>query len=139
MSTALTASPSLASVRTAADVSAPASFVVESYYRIRWGSEEEFMALFRKNHVPFLRRQLEKGILLEVRLEAPQDELEAAFAATAKAPIVKGFAVGRTIFVHAAEQWLAGKMSDDEAVADMASRFEQLTEAWLAARGRKAA
>ena len=34
---------------------------------------------------------------------------------------------------------LAGKMSDDEAVADMVSRFEQLTEAWLAARGRKAA
>jgi 5-dehydro-2-deoxygluconokinase len=79
-----------------------------------------------------------RGIVL-LGLEAPQDELEAAFAATAKAPIVKGFAVGRTIFVHAAEQWLAGKMSDDEAVADMASRFEQLTEAWLAARGRKAA
>ncbi|TIU68730.1 MAG: DUF2090 domain-containing protein, partial [Mesorhizobium sp.] len=37
------------------------------------------------------------------------------------------------------EQWLAGKMSDDEAVTDMASRFERLTEAWLAARGRKAA
>ncbi|MCZ8543637.1 5-dehydro-2-deoxygluconokinase [Mesorhizobium qingshengii] len=79
-----------------------------------------------------------RGVVL-LGLEAPQDELEAAFAATAKAPIVKGFAVGRTIFVHAAEQWLAGKMSDDEAVADMASRFEQLTEAWLAARGRKAA
>lgn len=79
-----------------------------------------------------------RGIVL-LGLEAPQDELEAAFAATAKAPIVKGFAVGRTIFVHAAEQWLAGKMSDDEAVADMALRFEQLTEAWLAARGRKAA
>jgi 5-dehydro-2-deoxygluconokinase len=79
-----------------------------------------------------------RGVVL-LGLEAPQDELEAAFAATAKAPIVKGFAVGRTIFVHAAEQWLAGKMSDDEAIADMASRFEQLTEAWLAARGRKAA
>ena len=79
-----------------------------------------------------------RGVVL-LGLEAPQDELEAAFAATAKAPIVKGFAVGRTIFVHAAEQWLSGKMSDDEAVADMASRFEQLTEAWLAARGRKAA
>lgn len=48
-------------------------FVVESYYRIRWGSEEEFMALFRKNHVPFLRRQLEKGVLLDVKLEAPRD------------------------------------------------------------------
>jgi len=79
-----------------------------------------------------------RGIVL-LGLEAPQDELEAAFAATAKAPIVKGFAVGRTIFVHAAEQWLAGRMSDDEAIADMASRFERLTEAWLAARGRKAA
>ncbi|TJV21686.1 MAG: 5-dehydro-2-deoxygluconokinase [Mesorhizobium sp.] len=79
-----------------------------------------------------------RGVVL-LGLEAPQDELEAAFAATAKAPIVKGFAVGRTIFVHAAEQWLAGKMSEDEAIADMAQRFEQLTDAWLAARGRKAA
>ncbi|TIS06317.1 MAG: DUF2090 domain-containing protein, partial [Mesorhizobium sp.] len=79
-----------------------------------------------------------RGVVL-LGLEAPQDELVAAFAATANAPIVKGFAVGRTIFVNAAEQWLAGKISDDEAVADMASRFEQLTEAWLAARGRKAA
>ncbi|WP_192254104.1 bifunctional 5-dehydro-2-deoxygluconokinase/5-dehydro-2-deoxyphosphogluconate aldolase [Mesorhizobium silamurunense] len=79
-----------------------------------------------------------RGVVL-LGLEAPQDELVAAFAATADAPIVKGFAVGRTIFINAAEQWLAGRMSDDEAIADMASRFEQLTEAWLAARGRKAA
>ncbi|RVC94373.1 5-dehydro-2-deoxygluconokinase [Mesorhizobium sp. M2A.F.Ca.ET.017.03.2.1] len=79
-----------------------------------------------------------RGVVL-LGLEAPQDELVAAFAATANAPIVKGFAVGRTIFINAAEQWLAGRMSDDEAIADMASRFEQLTEAWLAARGRKAA
>ncbi|RWA71928.1 5-dehydro-2-deoxygluconokinase [Mesorhizobium sp.] len=79
-----------------------------------------------------------RGVVL-LGLEAPQDELVAAFAATSNAPIVKGFAVGRTIFINAAEQWLAGRMSDDEAIADMASRFEQLTEAWLAARGRKAA
>lgn len=49
------------------------AFVVESYYRIRWGSEEEFMTLFRKNHIPFLQRQLEKGILLDLRLEAPRE------------------------------------------------------------------
>ncbi|OHV70947.1 5-dehydro-2-deoxygluconokinase [Mesorhizobium sp. LCM 4577] len=79
-----------------------------------------------------------RGVVL-LGLEAPQDELVAAFAATSNAPIVKGFAVGRTIFINAAEQWLGGRMSDDEAVADMAARFEQLTEAWLAARGRKAA
>ncbi|MCV3239620.1 bifunctional 5-dehydro-2-deoxygluconokinase/5-dehydro-2-deoxyphosphogluconate aldolase [Mesorhizobium sp. ZC-5] len=79
-----------------------------------------------------------RGVVL-LGLEAPQDELEAAFAATANAPIVKGFAVGRTIFADAAEKWLAGRMTDDEAVADMADRFEKLTKAWLAARGRKAA
>ena len=58
---------------TAANGSASTTFVVESYYRVRWGSEEEFMALFRKNHVPFLRRQLENGILLDVKLEAPRE------------------------------------------------------------------
>jgi 5-dehydro-2-deoxygluconokinase len=79
-----------------------------------------------------------RGVVL-LGLEAPQHELEAAFAATAHAPIVKGFAVGRTIFNEAAEQWLAGKMTDEAAVSDMAGRFEKLTEAWLAARGQKAA
>jgi 5-dehydro-2-deoxygluconokinase len=79
-----------------------------------------------------------RGVVL-LGLEAPHDELQAAFAATANAPIVKGFAIGRTIFINAAEQWLAGKMSDEEAITDMATRFEQLTEAWLSTRGRKAA
>ena len=79
-----------------------------------------------------------RGVVL-LGLDAPQDELEAAFAATAKAPVVKGFAVGRTIFADAAEKWLSGKLSDEAAIADMARRFESLTEAWLAARGRKAA
>ncbi len=79
-----------------------------------------------------------RGVVL-LGLEAPHDELEAAFAATADAPIVKGFAVGRTIFMDAAEAWLAGRIGDDPAVDAMAERFGRLTEAWLAARGRKAA
>ena len=79
-----------------------------------------------------------RGVVL-LGLEAPQHELEAAFAATANASIVKGFAVGRTIFNEAAEEWIAGRMSDEAAIADMAGRFEKLTEAWLAARGQKAA
>ena len=49
-----------------------------------------------------------RGVVL-LGLDAPQDELEAAFAATAKAPVVKGFAVGRTIFADAAEKWLGGQ------------------------------
>ncbi|SEG53429.1 bifunctional 5-dehydro-2-deoxygluconokinase/5-dehydro-2-deoxyphosphogluconate aldolase [Bosea lathyri] len=79
-----------------------------------------------------------RGILL-LGLDAPIEELEAGFAAVASAPLVKGFAVGRTIFMHAAEEWLAGRITDEEAVSEMATRFETLTGAWLAARSRKAA
>lgn len=79
-----------------------------------------------------------RGVLLLVA-EGRRDEHEAAFAAAADTPIVKGFAVGRPIFIEAAEQWLAGRMRDDEAIAVMAARFDQLGEAWLAARSRKAA
>ena len=70
-----------------------------------------------------------RGVLL-LGLDAPHEELEAAFAAAAGAPVVKGFAVGRTIFAHAARAWLAGKMSDEAAIEDMAGRFAALTEAW---------
>ncbi|UVC10411.1 5-dehydro-2-deoxygluconokinase [Rhizobium sp. TH2] len=76
-----------------------------------------------------------RGIVL-LGLEAPAAELEKAFAATAVAPSVKGFAVGRTIFAHAAQQWLSGQMNDEAAIADMAGRFEELTKAWLRTRGR---
>jgi 5-dehydro-2-deoxygluconokinase len=79
-----------------------------------------------------------RGVVL-LGLDAPAEELEAAFSATADAAIVKGFAVGRTIFAHAAEEWLAGRMDDEAAVADMADRFGRLTEAWLATRKREAA
>lgn len=79
-----------------------------------------------------------RGVVL-LGLEAPLAELEVAFAATSDASVVKGFAVGRSIFAHAAEEWMAGRMSDRAAVDDMAQRFEQLTKAWLAARDRRAA
>ncbi len=78
-----------------------------------------------------------RGVLL-LGLEASKHELEAAFAAAAEAPVVKGFAVGRTIFAGAAEQWLGGRISDEAAIGDMAARFEELTKAWLAVRGDKA-
>jgi 5-dehydro-2-deoxygluconokinase len=79
-----------------------------------------------------------RGVLM-LGLEAPPEALAAAFAAAADAPVVKGFAVGRTLFADAAGKWLAGRMSDEEAVADMAGRFEALTRAWLAAHGRMTA
>ncbi len=75
-----------------------------------------------------------RGIVL-LGLEAPEHELEAAFAVAAKEPLVKGFAVGRTIFNEAAQLWLRGRISDAEAVDDMAQRFQRLVDAWRRATG----
>lgn len=72
-----------------------------------------------------------RGVVL-LGLDAPAEELKAAFRATAGSATVKGFAVGRTIFASAAEKWLAGEMDDKDAVADMAGRFGALVAAWEA-------
>jgi 5-dehydro-2-deoxygluconokinase len=70
-----------------------------------------------------------RGIVL-LGLEAPESELISAFRIASGTRLVKGFAVGRTIFAGAADPWLSGKMTDSEAVADMAARFENLVSAW---------
>ena len=76
-----------------------------------------------------------RGIVL-LGLEAPEAELEAAFAAAAGEPQVKGFAVGRTIFNDAARRWLKGEITDEAAVSDMAGRFQRLVDAWQRAAAR---
>ncbi|MBN8995883.1 MAG: 5-dehydro-2-deoxygluconokinase [Rhizobiales bacterium] len=89
-----------------------------------WAHVERVIAA----HDPFCR-----GVVL-LGLEAPEAELEAAFAATKDAGIVKGFAIGRTIFNDTAEKWLAGSIDDQAAVDEMAGRFTRLAEAWKRAR-----
>jgi 5-dehydro-2-deoxygluconokinase len=79
-----------------------------------------------------------RGVVL-LGLDAPEEQLIASFALAAPHAIVKGFAIGRTIFSAVAERWLAGAMSDDAAVADMAARFARLSDAWdEAVAGRRA-
>ncbi|MFZ1774490.1 MAG: 5-dehydro-2-deoxygluconokinase [Rhizobiaceae bacterium] len=75
-----------------------------------------------------------RGVVL-LGLEAPQAELEHAFRAVAGVECVKGFAVGRTLFAAAAEDWLKGRINDDQAIDGMADRFENLCRAWQIARG----
>jgi 5-dehydro-2-deoxygluconokinase len=70
-----------------------------------------------------------RGVVL-LGLEAPQEALEAGFAAARQSRTVKGFAVGRTIFAEAAKGWLGGSIGDEEAVADMAARFGALVRIW---------
>jgi 5-dehydro-2-deoxygluconokinase len=80
-----------------------------------------------------------RGVLM-LGLEAPEAQLREAFAAAADVPMVRGFAVGRTLFVEAAQAWLNGRIGDEAAVADMADRFARLALAWdEAVGGRRAA
>ncbi|WP_330647030.1 5-dehydro-2-deoxygluconokinase (plasmid) [Thioclava litoralis] len=74
-----------------------------------------------------------RGIVV-LGLDAPEAELAASFEIAAGFPLVKGFAVGRTIFGSVARDWLAGRMGDDEAVAEMATRYARLADIWDKAR-----
>lgn len=79
-----------------------------------------------------------RGVLV-LGLEAPMADLVESFQACAGVPVVKGFAVGRTIHIDPARAWLAGKISDAQAVDQMADRFASLVAAWQGARQIKAA
>ncbi|MEM7444640.1 MAG: 5-dehydro-2-deoxygluconokinase [Pseudomonadota bacterium] len=73
-----------------------------------------------------------RGVLL-LGLDAPEETLFEAFDLAAKQPICKGFAVGRTIFGATADDWLAGRIDDDQAVRAMAESFGRLIDRWLRA------
>jgi len=47
-------------------------FVVEYYYKARWGFADEFIRLFKKNHFPVLKREIELGYIQRVAAEAPR-------------------------------------------------------------------
>jgi len=46
-------------------------FVVEYYYKAKWGHADEFIALFRKNHYPVLKKNVELGRMLRVSAVMP--------------------------------------------------------------------
>lgn len=51
--------------------SAPSGFTIENYYKVKWGHSDEFIALWKKNHYPLLKKLLEKGDVLSIYAEAP--------------------------------------------------------------------
>ena len=84
------------------------------------------------------RDPLCRGVVL-LGLEAPYEVLKEGFAAARTSKTVKGFAVGRTIFAEAGKAWLSGEMTDEQAIADMAGKFEALVNLWLGLAETKAA
>jgi 5-dehydro-2-deoxygluconokinase len=76
-----------------------------------------------------------RGVVL-LGLEAPEEDLAQVFAVARDCDLVKGFAVGRTIFVEPAVEWFAGRIDDNEALGRMAGAFERLCALWREAARR---
>ena len=72
-----------------------------------------------------------RGIVV-LGLDAPADELAEAFSHCAGHALIKGFAVGRTIFAEAARAYLSGETDGDAATEMMAKNFTRLVGAWPA-------
>ncbi|MFB9224295.1 bifunctional 5-dehydro-2-deoxygluconokinase/5-dehydro-2-deoxyphosphogluconate aldolase [Paracoccus cavernae] len=70
-----------------------------------------------------------RGILV-LGLDAPEAELAASFAKAARHELVRGFAVGRTIFADVAKAWMAREIGDEAAVTAMADRYRSLCALW---------
>jgi hypothetical protein len=41
------------------------------FYRVKWGFQDEFVALFARNHLPVLRDQMKSGRIVDVRTYVP--------------------------------------------------------------------
>jgi 5-dehydro-2-deoxygluconokinase len=76
-----------------------------------------------------------RGVLL-LGLEASEEQLAASFAIACGCKLVKGFAVGRTIFAEPARAWLAGEINDASAIDLMARSFARLCKMWQNSPGR---
>ena len=46
-------------------------YVMEYYYKVQWGHQQEFLNLFLKNHYPLLMKEAESGRILSVKIEQP--------------------------------------------------------------------
>lgn len=70
-----------------------------------------------------------RGILV-LGLDMPEQDLGKAFASAAIEPMVRGFAVGRTIFWPAAERWFTGEIGNVQATSMIVASFRRIRQLW---------
>jgi len=50
-------------------------YTVEYYYKVQWGHQQEFQQLFLKNHYPLLKKNIDSGRILSVKIETPANHM----------------------------------------------------------------
>jgi hypothetical protein len=56
-------------------VGADQPYVMEYYYKVHWGHQQEFLELFLKNHYPLLKKNVESGRMISVKIETPANHM----------------------------------------------------------------
>jgi hypothetical protein len=46
-------------------------FTIENYYKVKWGYADEFINLWKTNHYPILKKEVERGNIISVNAEKP--------------------------------------------------------------------
>ena len=47
-------------------------FIIENYYKVKWGFADEFINLWKINHYPLLKKAIDKGDIIGVEAEKPK-------------------------------------------------------------------
>jgi hypothetical protein len=50
-------------------------YVMEYYYKVQWGHQQEFLQLFLKNHYPLLQKMVESGRMISVKIDTPANHM----------------------------------------------------------------
>ncbi len=105
-------------------------FVVEYYYKAKWGHADEFIALFKKNHLPVLLKQVELGRMLQVTAHMPRYHATEDGRWDYRITIV--FANARAAIDSFDEKGLAAKLFPDQETfrREEQRRFEILKAHW---------
>ena len=50
-------------------------YTLEYYYKVQWGRQQEFLKLFLKNHYPLLKKNVETGRMVSVKIDTPANHM----------------------------------------------------------------
>jgi hypothetical protein len=104
-------------------------YAVEYYYKVKWGHQEEFLDLFRKNHWPILEQQIASGRILSVDVASPRYHMPEPSRWDYRVTIVFKSAAKA---MHGDSATLIKQLYPDQAIfkKEEQRRFELLDEHW---------
>ena len=106
------------------------TFVVEYYYKVKWGYTDEFLRLFKKNHLPVLQEQVKSGRMTRVKVEKPRYHATEDARWDFRVTIV--FKSAATAFMPSPEAEIAKRLYPDQVTFknEEQRRFEILISHW---------